>query len=148
VLFLNPGRKPIELEDVALTIEERTWLHDKCPFFSESYLDFLSSFRFRPTEQVSITFVPKSDAEPDLGHIEIDIHGLWKDTILYEVPLMAALCDAFFRTEDTDWSNQGQEGGIRAFYSRTSSKGPGSDLGYIPHKNRRTARDFSTFVLE
>lgn len=111
IVLLNPCHEPIELEHVALTIEERAWLQEKCPYFSESYLDFLSSFRFRPTEQVSITFVPNSDVEPDLGQIEIEIHGLWKDTILYEVPLMAALSDAFFRTDDTDWSYEDQEGG-------------------------------------
>jgi nicotinate phosphoribosyltransferase len=86
-------------------------LRDKCPYFSDTYLDFLSSFRFRPNEQVTVTFLPKSDAEPDLGQIEIDIQGFWKDTILYEILLMAALSNAFFHTNDTDWSYEGQEGG-------------------------------------
>lgn len=88
----------------------------KCPYFKDVYIDYLRTFRFRPTEQVAIAFVPSS-TDPDLGQIEIEIHGLWVETILYEVPLMAALSEAFFRTVDVDWSLDGQEGTVSHFSS-------------------------------
>lgn len=80
-----------------------------CPFFKPAYISYLEEFRFRPDEQVSIAFVP-NDSDPEWGQIEIDVHGLWVETILYEVPLMAALSEAYFTTVDTDWSLDGQEG--------------------------------------
>jgi len=98
-----------KLSEVALKPEERKWIEQECAFFFEPYLDYLSTFRFKPTEQVTIRFVPDSPSDPDRGQIEIDVHGLWLETILYEVPLMSALSDAYFRTVDTDWTYEGQE---------------------------------------
>ena len=100
----------IDFSERKLTSAERAWLKHTCPYFKDAYLDYLESFRFRPSEQVTVTFLPESDADPDHGQIEIDVHGLWVETILYEVPLMAALSEAYFRTVDTDWSLDGQEG--------------------------------------
>lgn len=90
--------------------EERAWLEKKCPYFKKTYLDYLAKFQFRPSEQVTITFIPNSETNQEYGQIEIEVHGLWKETILYEVPLMAALSEAYFHTVDTDWSLDGQEG--------------------------------------
>lgn len=88
---------------------EVSWLKKKCPYFKDAYIDYLAAFRFRPAEQVTVTFVP-SEFDPNWGQIEIEVHGLWVETILYEVPLMAVLSEAFFRTVDTAWSLEGQEG--------------------------------------
>lgn len=102
----------IDFASRTLKEEEVTWLKKRCPYFKDSYIEFLRSFRFRPNEQVLISFEPisTSSASEERGQISIEVKGLWVETILYEVPLMAALSDAYFRTDDTDWNLDGQEG--------------------------------------
>lgn len=78
---------PLELETVRLTDEERVALAKACPYFSDKYLDYLASIRLNPREQVQLTFVPKEGE--DMGEIACVIHGLWRDCILYEVPIMS-----------------------------------------------------------
>ncbi|KAI0785285.1 nicotinate phosphoribosyltransferase [Abortiporus biennis] len=94
--------------ELSLTQEERTWLTTHCPYFAQDYLDYLSSYQFKPS-QVSVTFNQKSDEEPDLGRLEIEAKGPWVETILWEVPLMAVLSEIYFTTADKDWSYEGQE---------------------------------------
>ncbi|KAF8339683.1 Quinolinate phosphoribosyl transferase [Cantharellus anzutake] len=96
------------ISDLKLTANERDWLKQKCPYLKEEYLDFLSSLQLNPSEQVSTKFIP-SELDDNIGQIEISVQGRWSETILYEVPLMAALSDAYFRTMDTDWEYDGQE---------------------------------------
>ncbi|KAF5359646.1 hypothetical protein D9756_003184 [Leucocoprinus leucothites] len=92
--------------DLALTPSERDWLATKCSWFSKDYLDYLSSFRFKP-EQVSITFIPSEGAPT--GQVEIEATGPWAETILWEVPLMATLSETYFKIDNTDWNYDGQE---------------------------------------
>lgn len=95
------------LSKLSLTSAERDWLSSTCPYFTKEYLDFLSNFRFRPKEQVHFTFTPdKSD--PDTGDIELAISGKWKETILYEVPIMAIISECYFTLDDQKWSYTGQ----------------------------------------
>lgn len=94
--------------DLQLTDEEYEWLKKTCPYFQPSYLDYLRSYRFKP-EQVKIQFHPTSETA-DTGEVTITITGPWVETILWEVPLMAYLCEAFFTAVDTDWSMEGQSG--------------------------------------
>ena len=44
--------------------------------------------RLNPEDQVKMSFVPKSD-DGQMDEIECVITGLWRDTILYEVPVMS-----------------------------------------------------------
>ena len=97
------------LADLSLQREERSWLEKTCPYFSPVYLDFLASLRLQPAKEIKIHFEPEP-ADTDRGQISIEVNGLWSHTILYEVPVMAALSEAYFRTVDTDWSYNGQEG--------------------------------------
>ena len=96
-----------DLSKIGLTLEERKWLESKCPYLQSGYLDYLQSFRFNPS-QVSIQFIPKDD--PEIGQVDIEIDGLWVETILWEVPLMALLSEAYFKCVDTNWESEGQEG--------------------------------------
>lgn len=91
-----------------MTQEERAWLGATCPYFDQEYLDYLSTFRFNP-EQVRVTFNPTLH-DPNLGRLEIEAEGLWVETILWEVPLMAVLSELYFKTADTDWTYDGQQG--------------------------------------
>jgi hypothetical protein len=98
------------LKNLHLTAPEREYLHQTCPYFQPAYLDYLEKLRLHPEEQVTVDFVLKQRAEraqdgkedgqegggnqdeeddEDLGLIELGVKGLWRECILYEVPLMA-----------------------------------------------------------
>jgi nicotinate phosphoribosyltransferase len=91
----------IDLKNLHLTSPERKYLHQTCPYFQPAYLDYLEKLRLHPDEQVTVDFVLKQRAkrvedgggteenEEDLGLIELGVKGLWRECILYEVPLMA-----------------------------------------------------------
>ncbi|KAG1735778.1 Quinolinate phosphoribosyl transferase [Suillus lakei] len=96
-----------DFAEVQLTQDERAWLQDNCKYFKPAYLDYLQSYRFKP-EQISVTFVPSSD-DPDMGSVKIEAKGTWLETVLWEVPLMACLCEMYFRYADQDWDYTGQE---------------------------------------
>ncbi|TCD70181.1 nicotinate phosphoribosyltransferase [Steccherinum ochraceum] len=107
--------------ELALTDAEREWLGRACPYFTPSYLDYLQSYRFNPS-QVSVAFHPKApSSSPDpppgspyeRGRIAIEARGPWLETILWEVPLMATLSELFFTTADRDWTYDGQEAEAR-----------------------------------
>ena len=107
------NREPLpELANLAVSPAELAYLRDKCPFLSSTYLDFLQTFRFRPSEHVDLRFdtseTDRNDC-PDLGDVRMTVSGLWIDTILYEIPLLALTSEAFFRFCDTDWDYGGQE---------------------------------------
>ena len=59
------------------------------PFFNPVYLDFLKGYRYDPNE-VQIT----GDGPYNLG---ITIRGPWYRTILWEVKLMATICELYYR---------------------------------------------------
>lgn len=96
------------LSTLRLTAEELAYLRSECPYLKANYLDYLSDFQLRPTEQVKVTFVPGEGDE--LGDLEIDIEGNWKEVILYEVPLMAIVSEVYFREVEREWTLTGQRG--------------------------------------
>lgn len=65
-------------------------------------MDYLSNFRFRPDEQIHIRLLPSGD-------LEIKILGLWHETILYEVPILALVSETYFECVDRDWNLVGQK---------------------------------------
>ena len=100
--------RPTVFATVKLTDDELEWLKTKCPYLTPEYLAYLASFRFKP-EQVTINYIPVSEDNLQ-GRVEIDIAGPWRETILWEVPLMAALSETFFQVVMKDWSYEGQPG--------------------------------------
>jgi nicotinate phosphoribosyltransferase len=98
----------LDFASLSLTSLERKQLEKHCPYFSSGYLDYLEQYRFKP-EQVQVTFVPNAD-DPTLGQVEMEARGLWAETIMWEVPLMACLSETYFSTDDTDWNYGGQAG--------------------------------------
>lgn len=77
------------------------FLRKECPYFSDKYLEYLASFRYR-VENLSITFKPVAlyQFNPDgegLGSIEIGAQGNWCETTLFEAPVLQILAEAFHR---------------------------------------------------
>ena len=89
------------LKSLALLPEELHFLKHTCPYLNDSYLDYLCSFRFRPSEQVKLEFFG--------GEIHLSVEGLWVETILYEIPLLSLISEAYFKFCDRDWNHDGQE---------------------------------------
>ncbi|KAF7714742.1 Nicotinate phosphoribosyltransferase [Penicillium ucsense] len=100
-----------KLANIRVTPEERAWLKQKCPYLNDTYLTFLDTFKLNPEAQIEIKFTPTQDtgSEEDEGDIEYTIKGLWVDTILYEIPLLALTSQAYFMFSDKDWDYNNQE---------------------------------------
>lgn len=105
------------LETRILSEQESDWLSSNCPYLPTRYLDALRSYRFKPDQHLRIRFNPLDDAQSikssgseldELGDLEISISGLWTETILYEVPLLSMISEAYFETVDRGWSYQSQ----------------------------------------
>ena len=91
----------IDLKNLSLSTGDLDYLKTACPYLSLEYLDFLSSFRFQPSKHIKITLLE--------GEVQLVVDGLWTDTILYEIPLLALISEAYFKFCDRDWSYNGQE---------------------------------------
>lgn len=94
-------KKQIQLmSKLKLTDNEYDWMKNNLPFLPIAYRQYLAAYRFNPN-QVNVTLSPT-------GQLEIKIKGKWRDTILWEVPLMAIISEIYFKMMDTDWSMKGQ----------------------------------------
>ncbi|BGP16380.1 hypothetical protein JCM10213_004923 [Rhodosporidiobolus nylandii] len=129
------------LENVHLQPHERAFLEKHCPYLKLEFLDYLASYRFRPQEQVLLQFVPSGDVDEDgteWGSFELEVRGTWKETILYEVPLMSIISEAYFTHVDQKWDYVGQ-------YENAKQKGlqlfsAGCLLSEFGSRRRRTYR--------
>ncbi|KAL4917118.1 Quinolinate phosphoribosyl transferase [Aspergillus aurantiobrunneus] len=99
------------LTNIRVTDDEIAFLKNRCPYFNHAYLDYLTTFRLKPSEQVDIKFTPTQDtgSDSDLGDIGYVVKGIWVETILYEIPLLALTSQAYFMFSDTDWDYECQE---------------------------------------
>ena len=84
-----------------MTDAEREYLSGY-PYFQQDYIDFLYQFRYKPKEQVKLKF------DKTTNDLELEVVGNWHETILYEVPLLALISEAYFRFVDKDWNYDGQ----------------------------------------
>ncbi|KAF2264355.1 nicotinate phosphoribosyltransferase [Lojkania enalia] len=99
-----------KLENISLSADELRFLEKTCAYLNAQYLRFLSTFRLQPKKQLKLIFTPIEDSgqDTDLGNFSIHTEGLWVDTILYEIPLLALVSEAYFKFCDTDWTYEGQ----------------------------------------
>ena len=88
------------MSNLKLRDDEYDWIKNNLHFLPVSYRQYLAAYHFNPN-QVNITLTSEN-------HLEIYIHGKWRDTILWEVPLMAIISEVYFKTIDTDWNMKGQ----------------------------------------
>ncbi len=76
-----------KMATLSLSLEQRKFLAESCPFLTPKYLDYLESYRYKP-EEVIIAQLG--------GELSIGITGLWLSAIIWEVPLMAIISELFF----------------------------------------------------
>lgn len=83
-------RKVVDnFRDRRMTKQRKVEFARKCPFLPQAYIDFLDGYRFDPSE-VGIM-------QDDEGHLNLTVCGYWYRTILWEVPLMSAICDLYYK---------------------------------------------------
>ncbi|OJJ48122.1 hypothetical protein ASPZODRAFT_61947 [Penicilliopsis zonata CBS 506.65] len=100
-----------KLGNIRVTPDEIAFLKKSCPYLNDAYLAYLSNLKLSPSEQIEIKFTLINDtgSDSDVGDLEYTIKGLWVETILYEIPLLALTSQAFFKFCDKDWKYDNQE---------------------------------------
>lgn len=76
-----------KMAELRLTAEEKKYLAVACPYLEPTYLDFLQGYCYNPDE-VRI--------EQTGSDLKVSIEGYWYRTILWEVPLMALICELYY----------------------------------------------------
>jgi nicotinate phosphoribosyltransferase len=71
-------------------------------YLPKRYIEYLATFKLDPETQVII------DYDESTRDLAIKVHGLWVETIIYEIPLLALISEAYFSFIDTDWNFDGQ----------------------------------------
>ncbi|KAF4004364.1 Nicotinate phosphoribosyltransferase (NAPRTase) family protein [Saccharomyces cerevisiae] len=74
--------------------EAINWLKEQFSYLGNLRADFL---HFRRIE-----------GKPTHYKLKILVSGSWKDTILYETPLLSLISEAYFKFVDTDWDYENQ----------------------------------------
>lgn len=86
--FSDILRKAIDkMAELRLSAGEKRYLAMACPYLEPTYLDFLQGYRYNPSE-VKI--------EQNGGDLKVSIEGYWYRTILWEVPIMALICELYY----------------------------------------------------
>ncbi|GMM56879.1 nicotinate phosphoribosyltransferase [Maudiozyma humilis] len=98
------------LGNIRFTKDEIEYLKREIPYFPESYIEFISNsdFHLKPEEHIKFESESFEQNGETRYNIDLLISGLWKDTILYEIPLLALVSEAYFKFVDTDWVYDGQ----------------------------------------
>lgn len=89
------------MKNLKLKDDEYEYL-SQLPFIDQDYADYLKAYEFKPEEQVHFHL------DPQTRGFDLVVTGLWLDTILYEVPLLALISESYFLFVDTDWNHDGQ----------------------------------------
>lgn len=88
------------LENLKLTDEEYDYLKEHFSYLPVSYRQYLAAYRFN-TSNVHIT-------HEENGELNIKISGYWRDSVLFEVPIMAIISEVYFKVMNKDWNMDGQ----------------------------------------
>lgn len=98
------------LGNLRFTKDEIAYLEKEIPYFPRAYIEFISNsdFKLKPKEQIDFKTESFEQNGETRYNIDLFISGLWTDTILYEIPLLALVSEAYFKFVDTDWEYEGQ----------------------------------------
>ena len=108
LIALKKGIKGMSL--LRLKDHEYEWLKENCPYLKRWYLEYLKNYQFNP-DQVEVSLDNTND-------LVLNIKGLWCETILYEVPLMAMISEIYFEKCDKNWNYEGQEEKINKNFTK------------------------------
>lgn len=89
------------MENLKFSADEINYLKEAVPFLPAKYLEFLADFKLDPRNQVVLKF------DEEVG-IEVLVKGSWVGTILYEIPILALVSEAYFKFVDKSWTYEGQ----------------------------------------
>lgn len=79
------------LGQLKLTMTEKRFLEESCPYLDPTYLDFLQGYCYNPDE---VTIEQTGD------QVEIYVEGYWYRTILWEVPLMSLISEVYYHLNE------------------------------------------------
>lgn len=82
-----------KLRDLELSFNEQMWLKHLHPYFKSWYAEYLYNYRYNP-RQVRVSLNENDE-------LTINILGYWHETVLWEVPLMAIICESFYGGSNT-----------------------------------------------
>ncbi len=87
--FADELRHQIELlENVVITDEEISFMRRRCKYIPGWFYRYLKGFRY-DRQWVSVS-------QDEEGHLKIDFEGLWSDTILLEVKVLAIVSELYY----------------------------------------------------
>lgn len=92
-----------KLSRLQIQPDELKFLRSQCSYLPDSYYTFLGKLKLDPEKEVKLDFEESTRA------LSVDISGSWVNTILYEIPILSLISEAYFRFVDTDWSYDGQK---------------------------------------
>lgn len=73
------------LAQLQFTPQELEYLADKAPYLGNEFIAYLSEFRFKPHEQVTVSHSG--------NQLNVSISGIWHETILYETLVMSIISE-------------------------------------------------------
>ncbi|QLL30911.1 hypothetical protein HG536_0A07260 [Torulaspora globosa] len=95
------------LGELRFSPEEIEYLGKEIEYFPRAYLDYLKDFKLDPKRQIEFA-TQAVEGTSDRFDLEILVKGKWMDTILYEIPVLSLVSEAYFKYVDTDWTYEGQ----------------------------------------
>ncbi|ODV59332.1 nicotinate phosphoribosyltransferase [Ascoidea rubescens DSM 1968] len=84
------------------TTDEIRYLKKEVSYLPADYFEYLQTFKLTPREHVRLEY------DQTTFELSLKVVGKWQDTILYEIPLLAILSQAYFKFVETEWNFDGQ----------------------------------------
>ncbi|MDO2452548.1 nicotinate phosphoribosyltransferase [Enterobacter asburiae] len=138
-IYADAIREQVDaMQHLTLQDEEYQWLSG-LPFFKADYLNWLRDFRYKP-EQVTVT--------NENGKLDIRLEGPWREVIMWEVPLLAAISELAHRYRSPE---KGVEQAVAALENKLaafSTLTEGLDMSRFRLMDFGTRRRFSRDVQE
>lgn len=98
------------LANIRFAEDEIQYLKKTVPYLPKQFIDYISQegYRLHPKEELDFQYELVEGTE-DQYNLKLFIRGYWRDTIMYEIPLLALISEAYFKFVDTDWDYEGQK---------------------------------------